>query len=214
MSRKLRLDCSGKTSREVIDGLARGLLTPGNGRRLVLVVDNVHRIQDSLTTLLKKLLRFFNERQVRASIVDPSGCATTLYEALGGNVQVEVCRSEDEVSEPKEILIVEDTEDSLEFVQTLLEQAGHHVTAARTGKEALQVCAKRSFDLVLLDMVLPDIDGIAVARSLPAEKKPPIVVMSAYLDRWSEGDYAHAGLKRRLRKPFRVAELLDAVRRP
>jgi DNA-binding response OmpR family regulator len=49
---------------------------------------------------------------------------------------------------------------------------------------------------------------------MPSENTPPIVVMSAYLDRWSESEYAHAGLKRRLRKPFRVAELLDAVRRP
>lgn len=213
MARKVRLDCSGKTTREVIDGLARDL-PPGNGRRLVVVVENVHRIQDSLTTLLKKLLRFFNDRRIPASIVDPSGCTTTIYDALGGNVQVEVCRSENEVSEPREILVVEDTEDSLEFVKTLLEQAGHRVTTARTGKEALQVCARKSFDLVLLDLVLPDIDGIAVARSIPSEKKPPIVVMSAYLDRWSEGEYANAGLRRRLRKPFRVAELLDAVRRP
>jgi len=211
MNRRLRLDCSGKTTREIIDGLARDLSPPGNGRRVVLIVENIHRIQDSLTTLLKKLLRFFNEKQVKASIVDPSGCTATLYEALGGSVQVEVCRSEAEISEPREILVVEDTEDSLEFVRTLLEEAGHRVTAARTGKEALQLCGKRSFDLVLLDLVLPDIDGLAVARGMPGEK-PPIVVMSAYLDRWNERDYAHAGLKRKLRKPFRIADLLQAVR--
>ncbi len=179
---------------------------------MVLIVENIHRVQDSLTTLLKKLLRFFSDRKVKASIVDPSGCTATIYEALGGSIHVEVCRSEAEVSESKEILVVEDTEDSLDFVKTLLEEAGHRVTAARTGKEALQACGKRTFDLILLDLVLPDTDGIAVARAM-GERKPPIVVMSAYLDRWNEREYANAGLQRRLRKPFRISDLLDAVRK-
>ena len=210
MHRKMRLNCDGKTAREVIDGLARDL-APGNGRHVILLVENVHRIRDSLSTLLKKLLRFFDERGVRASIVDPSGCAAALNDALGGSVHVEVCRDEGEVSAPKDILVVEDTEDSLEFVRTLLEEAGHRVAAARTGKEALKACRKKSFDLILLDLVLPDIDGIAVARAL-GEKKPQIVAMSAYLDRWNDSDYAHAGLRRRLRKPFRIQELLEAIR--
>jgi len=211
MHRKLRLNCEGKTAREVLDGLERDLAPPGNGRRVVLLVENAHRINDSLSKLLKKLLDFFHERRIRASIVDPSGCTATVYDVLGGSVRVEVCRSEAEVSEPREILVVEDTEDSLEFVRTLLEEAGHRVTAARSGEEALQICSKRSFDLILLDLVLPGIDGIAVARAL-GEKRPRIVVMSAYLDRWSEGDYARAGLQRRLRKPFRIPELIRAVR--
>ncbi len=211
MLRRLRLNCDGKTAKEVLDGLARELAPPSNGRRVVLVVENAQRINDSLCRLLRKLLAFFNERAINASIVDPSGCAATLYDALGGGVRVEIYRSEAEVSTPKDILVVEDTEDSLEFVKVLLEEAGHRVTVARTGNDALRICAKRSFDLLLLDLVLPDIDGIAVARAL-GQKRPRIVVMSAYLDRWNEREYEHAGLKKRIRKPFRIAELLQAVR--
>lgn len=211
MHRKLRLDCAGKTSRQVLEDLVKEFTASPNGRRIVLLVENLQGVQDSLSQLLRKLLQFFSERDVRASIIDPSGCAATLYDALGGSVHVEVCRDESEVSTPKEILLVEDTEDSLEFVRTLLEQAGHRVTAVRTGRDALRAFERGRFDLVLLDLVLPDIDGMAVARQL-SEKRAPLVAMSAYLDQWEDPDFERAGFRRRLRKPFRLPELLAAVR--
>jgi CheY-like chemotaxis protein len=211
MHRRLEVDCDGKTSREILETLLAEVAPPRNGRRIVLGIDHLDRVQDSLSRLLRKLLQFFNEREIKASIIDPSGCAATMYEALGGSVHVEVCRSEEDVSEPKEILVVEDVEDSLEWVSTLLEQAGHHVSRARTGHEAIKLCEARTFDLVLLDLVLPDLDGIQVARAI-ADRKAPIVAMSAYLDRWTERDYEYAGFRRRLRKPFKVGDLLDALR--
>ncbi len=211
MHRKIRLDCGGKTARQVLEGLRREISAPKNGRRVVLLVDNLQKIEGSMGRLLREILAFFNERAIKASIIDPTGCAGTVYRALGGSVHVEVCRSEEDVGRPLEILVVEDTPDSLDFVRTLLEAAGHKVTAAATGREALKAAEGKRFDLVLLDLVLPDIDGVSVARSL-AGKQARLVAMSAFLDRWDASDYRRAGFHRTLRKPFATADLLDALK--
>jgi CheY-like chemotaxis protein len=211
MHRKIRLDCGGRSARQVMERLSAELSAPKNGRRIVLWVDNLQQVEDSLVRLLRQLVGYFNEREMKASIVDPSGCADTVYRTLGGSVHVEVCRSEDEVSRPLDILVVEDTPDSLDFVKTLLESAGHRVTAVATGREAIKAGEAGTFDLVLLDLVLPDVDGVSVARSL-AGKKARLVAMSAFLDRWADADYRRAGFARTLRKPFRTLDLLESLK--
>jgi CheY-like chemotaxis protein len=210
MPRTIRLDCKGRTAREVMDRLVAELDRPGNGRRVVLLVDNLSRVHDSVNRLLRQILDLFNLRETQASLVDPSGCADVLFRALGGSVHVEVCRSESDVTGPLEILVVEDTPDSLEFVRELLETAGHRVTCAATGQDAVRLGRSRKFDLVLLDLVLPDLDGVEVARRL-AETKTPVVAMSAHLDRWSEDEARRAGFRRFLPKPFKTTDLLAAL---
>jgi CheY-like chemotaxis protein len=211
MQRRIHLDCSGRTAREILEKLVGEFQAPKNGRRVVLIVQNVERINDSLSRLIRQILDFFHEREIKASIVDPTGCTATLCQALGGSVHVEVCADEGQVARPLEVLVVEDTADSLEFVRTLLESAGHKVVCARTGREAIAAARKGRFDVILLDLVLPDIDGMIVAGEI-ADLKVPIVAMSAYLDRWSEVDFRRAGFRHRLRKPFKTADLLTALK--
>jgi CheY-like chemotaxis protein len=210
MARTIRLDCKGRSARELVDRLTAELDRPGNGRRVVLFVDDLPRVQDSVGRLLRQILDVFNRRETNAALVDPSGCADVLVRALGGSVHVQVCRSEAEVSGPLDVLVVEDTPDSLEFVRELLESAGHRVACAATGAEAVRLGRARRFDLILLDLVLPDVDGVEVARRL-AETKTPVVAMSAHLDRWSEEEAHRAGFRRFLPKPFKTAELLAAI---
>jgi len=210
MHRSIRLDCDGRTTGEILDSLSREI---GSGAvpRLVLHIENVGRINDSLCRLIRQLLALVHEREVKVSIVDPTGCTSVLWEALGGSVHVEVCSSEEQVSSPLEILVVEDTPDSLEFLKELLETAGHRVTTAVTGRDALRACAARKFDLVLLDLILPDLDGLSVAEALRG-KGTPVIAMSAYMDRWSEDEFRRAGFRSRLRKPFKSTELLAALK--
>lgn len=210
MHRNIRLDCDGRTTGEILDSLSREIGT-GAVPRLVLHIENVGRINDSLCRLIRQLLALVHEREVKVSIVDPTGCTSVLWEALGGSVHVEVCSSEDEIATPLELLVVEDTPDSLEFLKELLETAGHRVTTAVTGRDAIRVCGARAFDLVLLDLILPDLDGLSVAEALRA-KGTPVVAMSAYLDRWSEDEFRRAGFRSRLRKPFKSTELLAALK--
>lgn len=207
----IRLDCEGRSAREVLRDLVGALPARPGRRRVVLLIENAGRIRDSLSRLLRGLLAFFTDRKIHAAIVDPTGCTETVARALGDRVHVEVCRDEDQVGRPLDILVVEDTADSLEFVRTLLRSAGHRVSTARSGRQALRACAKRTFDLVLLDLVLPDLDGLSVARRLPG-RKPALVAMSAYLDRFRDRDFEEAGFRARLRKPFRTQELLAVLR--
>jgi CheY-like chemotaxis protein len=184
---------------------------PGEVPRFVLRIDNASRVNDSLCRLIRQLLALVHEREVKISIIDPTGCTAVLWEALGGSVHVEVCTREEEISDPLDILVVEDTPDSLQFMKDLLESAGHQVVTAGTGAEAVRACLARSFDVVLLDLVLPDIDGMAVVESIRGTGIP-VIAMSAYLDRWSDDAFVRAGFRSRIRKPFKSAELLSALR--
>lgn len=212
MRRSIRLDCDGRTTGEILERLNREILEkPGSVPRLVLHIENVGRINDSLCRLIRELLALVHEREVRVSIVDPTGCTAVLWEALGGSVRVEVCDREEQVSEPLDLLVVEDTPDSLQFLKELLEMAGHRVTTAVTGREAVKACASRRFDLVLLDLILPDLDGLSVAQAI-RDTGTPVIAMSAYLDRWTEEQFRAAGFRSRLRKPFKSTDLLSALR--
>ena len=211
MHRSIRLDCDGRTTGEILERLSREMDRPGTVPRLVLHVENVGRINDSLCRLIRQLLALVHDRQVKVSIVDPTGCTAVLWEALGGSVQVEVCSREEEVSEPLDVLVVEDTPDSLEFLCELLKSAGHRVSSASTGSEAVALCSVRKYDVVLLDLVLPDLDGMSVAAAI-RKTGSPVIAMSAHLDRWSEADFRSAGFRAQLRKPFKSAELLSALK--
>jgi CheY-like chemotaxis protein len=211
MRRRIRLDCDGRTTGEILEQLSAEMDRPGEVPRFVLRIDNASRVNDSLCRLIRQLLALVHEREVKISIIDPTGCTAVLWEALGGSVHVEVCTREEEISDPLDILVVEDTPDSLQFMKDLLESAGHQVVTAGTGAEAVRACLARSFDVVLLDLVLPDIDGMAVVESIRGTGIP-VIAMSAYLDRWSDDAFVRAGFRSRIRKPFKSAELLSALR--
>jgi CheY-like chemotaxis protein len=211
MHRRIRLDCDGRTTGEILERLSAEMDRPGEVPRFVLRIDNASRVNDSLCRLIRQLLALVHEREVKISIIDPTGCTAVLWEALGGSVHVEVCTREEDISDPLDILVVEDTPDSLQFMKDLLESAGHKVVTAGTGAEAVRACLARRFDIVLLDLVLPDIDGMTVVESIRGTGIP-VIAMSAYLDRWSDDAFARAGFRSRIRKPFKSAELLSALR--
>ena len=75
------------------------------------------------------------------------------------------------------ILVVDDEEDILELVRYNLAKEGYHVTGALTGEDALQKARCESFDLIVLDLMLPGIDGLEVAKRLKnspkTDRRPP-----------------------------------------
>lgn len=210
MASRIRIDCSGRTDEEILRRLGEELDRSGAVPRVVLTIDHPRKVKGSLSRLLQKLLLLFHERQQKASVIDPSGCAQTLYDVLGGSVHVEVCRNESEISRPLHVAVIEDTPDNLAFLADLLESAGHTVTPLRSAQEALQACAGGAFDVLLIDLVLPDMDGVSLAREL-RETGIPMIAMSAYVDRWQDADFRAAGFRSRLRKPFKSLELLKAL---
>ena len=110
------------------------------------------------------------------------------------------------------ILVVEDEPGILRAVKANLSAHGFQVEAAETGAAALQAFRSRRPDIVVLDLGLPDIDGIEVIRHVRSEGSTPIIVLSV---RGAERDKVSAldlGADDYLTKPFGVEELLARIR--
>jgi two-component system KDP operon response regulator KdpE len=110
------------------------------------------------------------------------------------------------------VLIVDDEPAIVRAVQTNLARHDFHVDTAATGGEGLEAYARGRPDLILLDLGLPDMDGLAVIREIRLRSSTPIVVLSA---REAERDKVAAldlGADDYLTKPFGVNELLARVR--
>jgi len=109
------------------------------------------------------------------------------------------------------VLVVDDDPDILDALSEILEVEGYEVQRARNGREALQALEHAPPDLVLLDLMMPVMDGWEFARSLEPSSRPPIIVLSA--DRNVSVKAQEIGALGWLAKPFELAELLAAVRR-
>jgi two-component system response regulator MprA len=110
------------------------------------------------------------------------------------------------------ILVVEDDRRMAAFLDRALTYAGYRVTVAEDGEQALTRAEERPPDLVLLDIMLPGIDGLEVARRLRSESGVPILMLTARegLDDRVEG--LDAGADDYLAKPFALQELLARLR--
>jgi two-component system, OmpR family, response regulator len=110
------------------------------------------------------------------------------------------------------LLVVDDEPRIARFVSRALESHGHAVETARTGEEALLKAHDHDFALVILDLLLPGIDGHAVLRELLArDSRTRVLVLSAVGDVESRVQCLRAGAVDYLAKPFAVAELLARV---
>jgi two-component system, chemotaxis family, chemotaxis protein CheY len=110
----------------------------------------------------------------------------------------------------RRVLVVDDDPDILDALSEILEAEGYDVQRARNGREALQRLEQGLPDLVLLDLMMPVMDGWEFARSLAPGARPPIIVLSA--DRNVSAKAKEIGALGWLAKPFELSELLDAVR--
>ena len=115
------------------------------------------------------------------------------------------------------ILIAEDSADSREMMQVLLETRGYQVVAADDGMHALEVALSSRPDLVLMDLELPKLDGLSVTRELrlhPTLTEVPIIILSGHDPSRFRQAALEAGCDDYLLKPIdfdRVQELLDRL---
>jgi two-component system KDP operon response regulator KdpE len=110
------------------------------------------------------------------------------------------------------VLIVEDEKQIRRFVRTSLEAQGHKVFEALTAKEGLVEAGTRKPDLVVLDLGLPDLDGVEFIRDLRNWSAIPVIVLSARTNEADKIAALDAGADDYLTKPFGVGELLARVR--
>lgn len=111
------------------------------------------------------------------------------------------------------ILVVEDDPDIAQLVQLHLRDTGYEVDVAQDGPAGLQQALAKSYDLIILDLMLPGIDGLGVCRKLRASSKYSLVLMltakSTELDRVLG---LEVGADDYLTKPFSILELLARVK--
>lgn len=108
------------------------------------------------------------------------------------------------------VLVVEDTPDIREVLVELLTDEGYEVHTADDGEQALEQLRKRDFDLMLLDLMMPRVDGITVLETLERENRAqPTIAMSAF-ERFRAKTRLH-GVKAFLVKPVGVEQLLGEV---
>ena len=110
------------------------------------------------------------------------------------------------------VLLVEDEPNICNLVGTMLESGGYQVISAHTCAMARTMFFSHVPDLVILDLGLPDEDGMAFLVSVRAESATPVIVLSARSDEQDKVDALDAGANDYVTKPFGSAELLARVR--
>ncbi len=112
------------------------------------------------------------------------------------------------------ILVVDDEEKIRLLIRKYAEHEGHHVTEAENAMKALELCEEKEFDIVIMDVMMPELDGFSAVRELRKLSKVPVLMLSA---RGEEYDRIHGfeiGVDDYVVKPFSAKELMlriDAI---
>ena len=110
------------------------------------------------------------------------------------------------------VLVVDDEPQILRALRINLRVREYEVHVAATGAEALQMASRYPPDLVILDLGLPDLDGVEVIQGLRGWTKAPIIVLSGRADSTDKVEALDAGADDYITKPFGVEELLARMR--
>jgi len=114
----------------------------------------------------------------------------------------------------KTLLIVEDNPAHMKLAALLLARAGYEVLSARDAATGLRLARERRPDLVLMDIQLPDLDGIEATRRLKADtatRDIPVIAVTAYLAQHSEQELLAAGCAAIIAKPYHYKDFLAAI---
>jgi len=112
-----------------------------------------------------------------------------------------------------QILVAEDEVRMAELLEQALSEEGHQVVLAKDGREAFEIALSSTFDVIVLDVMLPRMDGLAVARKLRAERnQTPVLILTAKDAPADIVNGLDAGADDYLTKPFSIDVLLARVR--
>jgi two-component system, OmpR family, alkaline phosphatase synthesis response regulator PhoP len=117
---------------------------------------------------------------------------------------------------PKKILAVDDEKHIVRLVQVNLERQGYEVVTANDGKEALQKVEEENPDLIVLDVMMPYMDGFEVLQNLrrnPATREIPVIMLTAKAQDADVFRGWQSGVDCYLTKPFNPMELISFVKR-
>ena len=112
----------------------------------------------------------------------------------------------------KKILVIEDEKQLARFVSLELENEGYSVETRHDGRSGLEAAMTQEWDMILLDLMLPELDGFEVARRLRNEKQTPITIMTARDSTMDKVAGLDIGADDYITKPFAIEELLARLR--
>ncbi len=114
----------------------------------------------------------------------------------------------------KKILVVDDEPHMLRLVQFNLERAGYSVITAKDGQEALKILEKEKVDLIIADVMMPEIDGLELCKRVKADSKwksYPVIMLTAKAQLTDRVSGREVGADDYITKPFHPKELLATV---
>ena len=117
---------------------------------------------------------------------------------------------------PNKILVVDDEPYMLRFIQILLERDGYEMIKAGNGREAVEVARREQPQLVVMDAMMPKMDGLTALRQLKqdaATRSIPVIVLTANPHKFSREEAESCGATIFLTKPFSPTQLLAEIRR-
>lgn len=112
------------------------------------------------------------------------------------------------------VLVVEDNEMNMQLVEYLLEESGFRILKASSGEEALEIATVEVPDLVLMDIHLPGMDGLAVVQQLKADERTrdvPILALTAHAMRGDRDRFLQAGCDGYISKPIDVSSFIPSI---
>jgi len=112
----------------------------------------------------------------------------------------------------EKILIIEDDEKISDLVRLYLEKDGFRVAVANDGKQGLEKIARENLDLIILDLMLPEVDGLTIAKSVRAKNNTPIIMLTAKDEETDKIVGLEIGADDYVSKPFSPKELVARVK--
>jgi len=144
--------------------------------------------------------------------VRPSDLLQAVAEGLGDHGEEPAPTEPRRTERARRVLVVDDGELNREVARHLLEQRGHVVTLVKSGREALEAVGREAFDVILMDVQMPEMDGIETARALRDRgSKIPVVAVTAHAMKGDRERFLAAGMDGYVSKPVRPREMYKAV---
>jgi CheY-like chemotaxis protein len=112
------------------------------------------------------------------------------------------------------ILVVDDEPSIRALIKTILQHEGHHIETAANGAEALDIVLASIPDLIVLDLMMPEMDGWRLLEELHARdlrRHTRVVIVSGHIDSYRDGSTTHARERHLLPKPFEPSDLVLLV---
>ncbi|OLQ87552.1 aerobic respiration two-component sensor histidine kinase ArcB [Vibrio ponticus] len=175
--------------------------------------DNLHAVGTGIGLAVSKQLIEMMHGDITVSSEEGFGSTFTVTICVPLAEETEIAKVEVQLSERElNIFMVEDIELNITVARSLLESMGHEVSVAMTGQEALEMFDPELYDLVFLDIQLPDMTGFDVARHFRElySQLPPLVALTANVVK-NKQEYYEQGMDEALSKPLSVAAVQEVI---